>query len=381
MDSIRCSCAVAALLAGPAAAMAQSQLPVAGVVVAVQGQPAYKPLGEDDFEKLKLNQFVYEKGVVKTGVGDRVAVAFVGGAEMRINEDSEFEIQSGGGRKETGVFTKAGQTWARLLHGRAAIRVGSPLAVAVFRGAEGDVDVRGTMTVKVYEGHASIQNEYGKRDLSAGQMTRAAGGLTPETPREMGQDDYGTWQNGLQANNLKQNLGRLSHAGAAQQGLPLKYQRTARPMAAGHGIPLNAVGRQGAAGSQSAGPAMIGMRQDPATLTMTAGKPGCVRFMGCVDGSDMLTIKGGMLTHWHRAGEQIGTASGCRSKFRLPKGGYFVEGQPAVAEGSARAVDHLVSFKNVIVRGGARLEGDALLIDDTMLDGPGVYAIDLCSTP
>jgi len=228
MKRVRWECAALAALAvglGASASRAASKEAVAGVVISMQGQPMTKPNGEKEFKKLKLNQFVYEKDVIKTAAGERAAVAFVGGAELRINESSEFVMQSGGGRKETSVFTQAGQAWTRLLHGRAGMRVGSPLAVAAVRGTEADVDVAARMTVKVYEGHVNVQNEFGKQDLKAGQMTQVAGGLAPEAPRQMGQGEYGTWQNGLQANGLDKNLKRLRKEADKNRTMELKYKK------------------------------------------------------------------------------------------------------------------------------------------------------------
>src|SRR5438093_713719 len=72
-------------------------VPVAGVVVAVDGRPEVKAKGTDKFKRVKLNQFVYEGDNLKTGAGEKVAIAFIGGAEFKMNENSEFEVQSGGG--------------------------------------------------------------------------------------------------------------------------------------------------------------------------------------------------------------------------------------------------------------------------------------------
>src|SRR3990167_8069934 len=78
-----------------AAASARAASPVAGVVISIEGKPEIQRAGEKSFKPLKFNDMLREGDSVKTGRGSRVAVAFVGGAELRINEDSNFKMESG----------------------------------------------------------------------------------------------------------------------------------------------------------------------------------------------------------------------------------------------------------------------------------------------
>ncbi len=115
---------------------ASAPRPVAGVIVDVKGKPSVTRSADGKTGTLKMRDFVYDGDAIKTGSGDRAALAFVGGAEMRINESSEFTVETGGGSKPTSVYTKAGQAWTRLLHGKAGMNVRSPLAVASVRGTD-----------------------------------------------------------------------------------------------------------------------------------------------------------------------------------------------------------------------------------------------------
>ncbi|MFA5139383.1 MAG: FecR family protein [Elusimicrobiota bacterium] len=202
---VLCAAALAAVVGRPAWAGGT----VAGVVISLKGSPMV--IGTDKKEKkLKVNGFVYEGDTVKTDVGELVGIAFVGGAELRINEGSEFVMESGGGRQVTSVKTRVGQAWTRLLHGRAGMQVRSPMAVAAVRGTEADVDVQDRMTVKVYEGLVDVLNDKGKQSLGAGQMAEVGGvGQAPGAPRRMSQGDYGNWQEGLQAKDLDKSLNKL----------------------------------------------------------------------------------------------------------------------------------------------------------------------------
>lgn len=217
-----------AALAGALAtglAAAPSPKPVAGVIIDVKGSPTIKSAADGKTLKLKLQQFVYEGDLLKTGVGERAAMAFVGGAEMRINESSEFQVESGGGAKPTSVFTKTGQAWTRLLHGKSGMNLRSPLAVAAVRGTEADVDVDDRMSVKVYEGLVDVQNQYGSQSLQAGMMTEVAGaGQAPQAPKAMNPGDYGSWQNQLDPKDIAGQLKRLANEADKSRSINLKFK-------------------------------------------------------------------------------------------------------------------------------------------------------------
>ena len=200
--------------------------PVAGVVISVEGKPQFQRAGAKDFRALKFNEMLNEGDTIKTGHGVRVAVAFVGGAELRINEDSVFRMESGGGSKPTSVYTEFGNAWTRLLHGRSGMQVRTPSAVAAVRGTEADVNMgSGPMTVKVYEGFVDVTNDKGTTALKAGQQTQvAAGGQAPAPARAMSAADYGTWQNGLKAANLEKSLKLLDAAAEKSRTLELEMK-------------------------------------------------------------------------------------------------------------------------------------------------------------
>jgi hypothetical protein len=206
-----------------ATATAFAAAPVAGVVISFEGKPEVQRAGEKDFRPLKFNEMLHEGDRVKTGHGVRVGIAFVGGAELRINEDSIFKMESGGGSKPTSVFTEFGNAWTRLLHGRSGMQVRTPNAVAAVRGTEADVNLgSGPLTVKVYEGFVDVMNDKGTTALRAGQQTQVAGGgQAPQAAQAMSAQDYGTWQNALKAADLKKSLKILEAASTKDRSLDL----------------------------------------------------------------------------------------------------------------------------------------------------------------
>jgi hypothetical protein len=216
-----------ALAAAPPASAAKV---VAGVVIDTQGKPEIKPVGKSSFKRLKLNKFVYEGDTIKTQDGERAAVALVGGAEVRINENSEFVMESGGGRSPSSIATKLGQAWTRLLHGKSGMQVKSPMAVAAVRGTEADVDVSDRMDVKVYEGMVDLTNDQGRVSLTAGMMGGVGGaGMAPSRGRRMGAGDYGTWQSGMAPQNLDKNLNRLRKKAERTRQIKLKWSKDGTP--------------------------------------------------------------------------------------------------------------------------------------------------------
>lgn len=228
MRSLGMAAAVALLLA--ASAPPASAAPVAGVIVSIEGKPKVKAKGKDLFRRVKLNQFVYEGDMLQTGKGERLAVAFIGGAEFRMNEGSEFEVQSGGGSgRAASLKTSIGQAWTRMLHGLSGVKVKTPMAVAAVRGTEADIDLENPnrLAVKVYEGHVDLLNAQETKTLvtlQANQMSTVGDGGAASAPRTMSAGDQGTWQNGLQADKeqLNEQIERLRKEGERTKVLQLQ---------------------------------------------------------------------------------------------------------------------------------------------------------------
>ncbi|MFH2203948.1 MAG: FecR family protein [Elusimicrobiota bacterium] len=237
------ACALLVAASAPPELLAQGKEVTAGVVIDVRGKPRIvrrkdaaelDGISREDKDKagqrLKTNKFVYEGDVIITGRSDRAAVAFVGGAEVRINSNSEFVVESGGGRRPTSLFTRVGQAWTRMLHGKSGMNIRTPLAVAAVRGTEADVDMGQRLDVKVYEGHVDVSNKYGTQTLRAGMMTSVSGpGVAPAGARRMGEGDQGSWQNALQPKAIEKKLQRLQQKADKERKVQLKYMQDGKP--------------------------------------------------------------------------------------------------------------------------------------------------------
>lgn len=168
------------------------------IVIMVKGQVEVKRAKAGNYGELKLNDILYAGDQLKTGADGQAAVATKGGAEVRLNSNSSFEITASGDVGKTSQLRLTlGQLWTRMLHRKAKLDVRTPSAVCAVRGTEADIEQRDLLTVKVYEGHVKVTNAGGSQALKAGQMSTVAGGSAPAPAKQMGAGDKGTWQDGL----------------------------------------------------------------------------------------------------------------------------------------------------------------------------------------
>lgn len=200
--------------------------PVAATVTDMKGHPQVKQEGQS-FRPLKRQDSVYEGDVIKTGPGDLASLAFLGGVELRINANSQFTVQAGGGgQRPPSVFTQFGQAWTRLLHGKSGMQVRTPVAVCSVRGTEADVEMSDRMMVKVYEGLVDVANDKGTQSLRAGQLTSVAGAdSAPQAPKAMDAKDYGTWQNSLKPEDNDKAIKRLTREAEKNRTLELEMDK------------------------------------------------------------------------------------------------------------------------------------------------------------
>lgn len=213
---------VAAALA--AAALAQAQAVwcapgAAAVAVYIAGDVQVRHAGEKTFGELKLNDMLYAGDAVKTGASGKAGIVTKGGAEVRLNENSTFEISPKGTLREL-LNLSVGQLWTRMLHKFSKINVQTPSAVCAVRGTEADIEQRSLLTVKVYEGHVDVQNSLGKQSLMAGQMTTVSGvNAAPQAPRKMSGQDAGKWQEEVKVSDYEKFIDLLKASGSSGKTL------------------------------------------------------------------------------------------------------------------------------------------------------------------
>lgn len=191
---------------------------VAGVVVFVQGDAALMKSGAGAPVPLELNTTLSPGDSIKTGPGAKASVVSKTGAEIRINENSVFEVP-----KDKNIFNLSlGQVWSRMLHKKAKLSVRTPSAVCAIRGTEADIEQKEILTVKVYEGHVELKNKGGIQQLKAGQLSTVAGaGAAPAAPRLLGKNEMGTWQQSIEVKDVGRYLQQMGLDPAGNKDLQL----------------------------------------------------------------------------------------------------------------------------------------------------------------
>ncbi|HNW44634.1 MAG TPA: FecR family protein [Elusimicrobiales bacterium] len=181
---------------------------MAAVAVFVSGDAQLKSAKAKDYVELKVNDSLSAGDSIKTGAGARVSLVTKGGAEVRINENSTFDLPAKSSIREM-YDLRVGQVWSRMLTKMAKLSVRTPAAVCAIRGTEADIEQKEILTVKVYEGHVDLDNKAGKQSLMAGQLSTVAGAGAPAAPRKMTSDEMGKWQEGIQVKDMDKYLEKM----------------------------------------------------------------------------------------------------------------------------------------------------------------------------
>ena len=186
---------------------------MAAVVVFAEGDVQLVRAGSDKAGPLTVNAGLEPGDAVKTGPGAKASLVTKGGAEIRVNENTTFEVPGKNSLRET-YELKLGQVWSRMLHRMGKLSVRTPSAVCAIRGTEADIEQRDILTVKVYEGHVDLSNKLGKQALKAGQMSSVAGaGAAPAAPKQMAAGDLGKWQESIDVKDIGKYLQVVDEGG------------------------------------------------------------------------------------------------------------------------------------------------------------------------
>jgi ferric-dicitrate binding protein FerR (iron transport regulator) len=172
----------ASLLAAPLAVPSPAEAKdVAAVITQIVGALYVKRSSDAVFRKAKKGEFVYEGTVLKTGKGDKAALSFVNGVEVKINENTTYMVRpTRPSKKGQGNDTalKTGRVWFKVLKKGTKFDIKTPVAAVSVRGTEGDLHMMGggNFRASCYEGTFNISgvnnNEFGgEGDFSAAGTT------------------------------------------------------------------------------------------------------------------------------------------------------------------------------------------------------------------
>ncbi|HNW44635.1 MAG TPA: FecR family protein [Elusimicrobiales bacterium] len=219
---IMCAALLAAAAFFPAGGFCAGKM--AAVAVFVSGDAQVKLAGAEGYTALKVNDSLSAGDSIKTGAGAKVSLVTKGGAEVRINENSTFDLPAKSAVREM-YDLRVGQVWSRMLSKMAKLSVRTPAAVCAIRGTEADIEQKDILTVKVYEGHVDLNNAAGKQALKAGQLSTVTGAGAPAAPREMNSGEMGKWQEEIDVKDIGEYLKKLGMSKDGDKKLKLKVEK------------------------------------------------------------------------------------------------------------------------------------------------------------
>lgn len=198
----------------------------AAIVTAVQGKPVILRAGTKEPEALKRQSIACDGDTIKTGANDLVALAMMGGVEVRINSNSEFTMEDpGGGQKPPTIFTSLGQAFTRRISAGAGIRVRTPPAVAAVRGTEADIYVpnKDRLGVDVFSGEVALERDGREMaKLTKCMSATVSAGQAPKTG-QLKDCSLPAWQQGLRVRGVGGSLKALQKEAERRRKLKLQY--------------------------------------------------------------------------------------------------------------------------------------------------------------
>jgi len=176
-----------------AAAPAKKQ-DVAAMVTQIMGKMEFLRAGTAKWQKAKPGMFLYQGDKLKTSGRSKAAIMFSNGAEVKINQNTEFDIESSAAGKSDSVRINRGQGTCSLRAKRGggiSFSVKTPVAVVSIRGTEFDTDVseNGDTTILVVKGVVAFENEFGAVEVKENQTAKATGSGAPSQPEDVKSDD------------------------------------------------------------------------------------------------------------------------------------------------------------------------------------------------
>lgn len=201
------------------------------VITQVIGKLEILNYGAKQWAKGKPGTFLYEGDSVRTGVGSKVVIIFSNGVEIKINENTQFDLRIAElGKVAEKIRMKKGQGTCSL-RARADVEfsIKTPVAVAAVRGTKFDIKVadNGNTTVFVMEGIVGVKNDFGTVQVKENQITNVAGGSAPEPPKEASPEEiksHTDWQQDIKIEEKTLKL-KIKTEKGEEKTLRLKFRK------------------------------------------------------------------------------------------------------------------------------------------------------------
>ncbi len=169
-------------------------LPVSGQVIFVKGDVAVRAGAEGPWKPVRLNDYILQGNMIRTGGGSVVEIVFEDGTTFFQRPDTVLDMNISQ-HKEGDFFLKrlvlqSGQLLVklrRILGRESRMEIRTPSAIAVARGTEFRVavDEQETVTSEVLEGKVDVRAMNRVVALGEGEGTRVVKGAPPEKPSRL----------------------------------------------------------------------------------------------------------------------------------------------------------------------------------------------------
>ncbi|OGS18325.1 MAG: hypothetical protein A3J83_06570 [Elusimicrobia bacterium RIFOXYA2_FULL_40_6] len=188
----------------PPAPVAQTGL--VATIKLVTGSVKVQPNGQKVKFAAKESMLLSVGDSVETSGKSFAILIMSNGAQIKINQNTKFVIESPVGNEEPGMRVKVavGQIWAKIISGK-QFYVKTPTAVCSIRGTELDVKVNesGESEVLVFEGVVEVKNDYGVVQVNKEEKTVSKPSVAPQAPVVVDVTKVEKWQDAVVAKEEK----------------------------------------------------------------------------------------------------------------------------------------------------------------------------------
>lgn len=179
-----------------------------GTVKFIIGKVEILPSKKTTWKKARIKDAVYEGDRIKTAASARIEINMPDGTNLRIDQNTIFDIKEIKTEEEDGEDAMsfslwAGNMWAKfkkVVAGRKSRRIESPSAVVAIRGTELEVNVDKNLTTKVSvaEGLVAVTSKdaAGEVMVGANQQTTVKKGQAPSKPKGTSGNEQGKNRSG-----------------------------------------------------------------------------------------------------------------------------------------------------------------------------------------
>lgn len=157
------------------------------VVTKIVGNVQIKQFQTGKIVTATNGMFVYEGDTLITKKNSKAAITFTNSVEIKIDENTEFEIKVEQAKVAEGntLYLKKGSIFTSAFRKVSKFEIHSPIAIAAIRGTKFNTSVKESlMEVTCEEGEVKVSNDKGEQIVKGGESTTVTVGEAPKPPQK-----------------------------------------------------------------------------------------------------------------------------------------------------------------------------------------------------